>query len=56
MDLDRIHSNIDAFSATLIGGDYNKVVGAYTADARIFPNNVEILEGPTLMKAGREEP
>lgn len=49
-DLGRIHTNIDAFSAALISGDYDQVVAAYTEDARIFPNNTAILEGEAWIR------
>ena len=44
-DLGKIHQNIDAFSKNLVAGEYDKVVGAYTDDAKIFPDRMEILQG-----------
>lgn len=44
-DLGIIHRNIDAFSGSLVAGEYDKVVAAYTEDAKIFPDRREILQG-----------
>ncbi|PHN05460.1 DUF4440 domain-containing protein [Flavilitoribacter nigricans] len=49
-DLGQIHTGIDNFSAALIAGEYDKVVGAYTEDGKIFPNNAPILEGSELIR------
>ncbi len=44
-DLGIIHRNIDAFSQSLVAGEYDKVVAAYTDDGKIFPDRREILQG-----------
>ncbi len=40
-----IRKNIIAFSKALMEQDYDFVVDAYTADAKIFPNGTKILAG-----------
>ena len=44
-DLSKIKSNINTFSQALMNADYDKLVGLYTFDAKIFPNNREIIAG-----------
>ena len=44
-DIGTIMQHIDAFSAALVGRDYDKVVDAYTPDASIFPDRRDILTG-----------
>lgn len=40
-----IRENIAAFSKNLVAGNYDAVVNAYTEDAKIFPNNLDIMHG-----------
>ena len=44
-DIDKILSNIKSFSVSLMNSDYKSIGLAYTEDAKIFPNNKEILKG-----------
>ncbi len=44
-DIDQILKNIESFSSQVIAGDYVAVAANYTSDAKIFPNNQDILEG-----------
>ena len=43
-----IKSQARKFSAFIMSGAYDEVVGMYTSDAKIFPNKREILEGDAL--------
>ena len=45
-----IRENIAAFSKNLVAGNIDAVVAAYTDDARIFPNNLEILQGKEAIR------
>ncbi|MBK7936263.1 MAG: DUF4440 domain-containing protein [Lewinellaceae bacterium] len=45
-----IRENIAAFSTNLVAGNYDAVVAAYTEDAKIFPNNQEILRGSEAIR------
>jgi ketosteroid isomerase-like protein len=49
-DLKILESNIEAFSQALMKADYNKLVSLYTSDAKIFPNNREIITGEKGLK------
>lgn len=40
-----ILSNIKDFSISVMKSDYQSIGMAYTVDAKIFPNNMDILEG-----------
>ena len=44
-DIDHILSNIKDFSAAVMHSDYQSIGSAYTVDAKIFPNNVDIIQG-----------
>lgn len=44
-DIDLILSNIEAFSGHVMNSDYQNIGMAYTKDAKIFPNNSDIIEG-----------
>ncbi|MFC4269044.1 YybH family protein [Polaribacter marinivivus] len=44
-DIDKILSNIKSFSVSVMNSDYKSIGLAYTEDAKIFPNNKEILKG-----------
>ena len=44
-DIDLILSNIKSFSNSVINSDYQSIGMAYTDDAKIFPNNREIIQG-----------
>lgn len=43
-----IRSQIIKFSEYLVNGERDKVVACYTRDAKIMPNNTDILEGKQL--------
>jgi ketosteroid isomerase-like protein len=45
-----IEQNIAQFSKDLMAGNYEAVVAAYTKDAKIFPNNLEILSGTEAIR------
>lgn len=45
-----IRANIAAFSKNLVAGNYDAVVAAYTDDAKIFPNNMDILRGSEAIR------
>jgi len=49
-DLGTIHQNIDAFSKSLVGGDFEAVVNAYTKDAAIFPQRGDIRRGQEAIR------
>lgn len=44
-DIDTILSNIKDFSAAVVRSDYQSIGQAYTVDAKIFPNNRDIIQG-----------
>ena len=44
-DIAKILSNINKFSAFVMASDYESIGSAYTVDAKIFPNNLEIIHG-----------
>jgi len=44
-DIDQIIANAKAFSGYLMAGDLEGVLNSYTADGKIFPNNLPIMEG-----------
>ncbi|PQB05702.1 YybH family protein [Aureitalea marina] len=44
-ELIKILKNIKEFSAAVMASDYETIGQAYTADAKIFPSNREIIEG-----------
>ncbi len=44
-DIDRILSNIKDFSISVMNSDYASIGRAYTVDAKIFPNNTDIIRG-----------
>lgn len=43
-----IRQNIAEFSGNLVAGDIEALLGAYTSDAKIFPNGDDILQGEAL--------
>jgi len=43
--IEKILSNIKDFSASVMNSDYQSIGMAYTEDAKIFPNNSDIIEG-----------
>ena len=50
-DLDQIMINIASFSRYYMNAQYDSLVGSYTLDGKIFPNNAKIIEGhKALMK------
>lgn len=44
-EINQILDNIKTFSSQVVAGDPSAVASNYTADAKIFPNNQDILEG-----------
>ena len=44
-DIDMILSNIKDFSISVMSSDYQSIGMAYTVDAKIFPNNMDIIHG-----------
>lgn len=44
-EIEAILQNVSNFSAYLLKGEYDKVVASYTTDGKIFPNNLDIIEG-----------
>lgn len=44
-DIDAILSNIKGFSSAVMSSEYQSIGDAYTDDAKIFPNNREIIKG-----------
>ncbi|WP_281541015.1 YybH family protein [Maribacter aestuarii] len=44
-DIDQILKNAKNFSEHIVDSDYEMILDSYTADAKIFPNNMEILTG-----------
>jgi len=44
-DIDQILQNTKAFSGFIMASDYDKIANAYTSGGKIFPNNLEIIEG-----------
>ncbi|MCO6492765.1 MAG: DUF4440 domain-containing protein [Phaeodactylibacter sp.] len=55
-----IHQNIDAFSQSLVSGDFEAIVNAYTPDGKLFPQRGDIRRGEAAIRqywtppAGRE--
>lgn len=49
-DQEVIRRNARLFSKAVVEGDYDFVVNAYTEDGKIFPNNMDILEGPEALR------
>ena len=47
---EKILEGTRAFSKAYIDGDYDAIANAYTADAKIFPNNTPIIEGREAIK------
>ena len=44
-DIDMILSNIKDFSISVMNSNYQSIGMAYTVDAKIFPNNMDIING-----------
>jgi len=44
-DIDKILTNTKDFSNFVMNSDYESIGRAYTTDAKIFPNNKEIIKG-----------
>lgn len=44
-DINMIISNIKDFSVAVMNSDYQSIGMAYTIDAKIFPNNTDIIHG-----------
>ncbi len=49
-DLDAIQKNARNFSKALMNGDTDKLVDAYTEDAKLFPSNHDILSGEDAVR------
>lgn len=49
-DLDKIYNNIKAFSQAYMSSDADALTNMYTNDGKIFPNNRNILSGPSDLK------
>ena len=45
-----ILKNISAFSKAVMASDYELISNAYTEDAKIFPNGLDIIEGRDAIK------
>jgi ketosteroid isomerase-like protein len=44
-DIEKILSHIEDFSSSVMKSEYESIAMAYTEDAKIFPNNREIIQG-----------
>lgn len=44
-DIQQILENIKAFSSFVMASDYDQIGNSYTEDAKIFPNNKDIITG-----------
>jgi len=44
-EINAILKNIQTFSKHVVAGDYEAIAASYTSDGKIFPNNMDILEG-----------
>ena len=49
-DIQAILENVKAFSENVMNSDYDLIAEAYTEDAKIFPNNRDIIEGRQAIK------
>lgn len=49
-DLGIIHQNIDAFSRSLVEGNFEAVVDAYTPDGKLFPQRGDIRRGEEAIR------
>jgi len=45
-----ILKNAEKFSGYVMASDYNNIDASYTRDAKIFPNNMKIVEGEDIKK------
>lgn len=43
--INKILKNISTFSEHVVNGEFQKIAECYTSDGKIFPNNLEIIEG-----------
>ncbi|SMG29081.1 Ketosteroid isomerase homolog [Marivirga sericea] len=48
-DIQTILKNTEDFSKYIMASDYKKIADSYTEDAKIFPNNTNILEGEDII-------
>ncbi|MBC2846031.1 YybH family protein [Winogradskyella flava] len=48
-DIQTILKNTKSFSEYVMASDYEKIASSYTKDAKIFPNNTQILEGEDII-------
>jgi len=49
-EIDIILKNTENFSKYVMASDFDNIDASYTMDAKIFPNNSEILEGAAIKK------
>ncbi|MFP2994738.1 DUF4440 domain-containing protein [Spongiivirga sp. MCCC 1A20706] len=49
-DIQAILKNTENFSKHVMSSDYQLIAASYTEDAKIFPNNTQILEGKDIIK------
>lgn len=49
-DKEQIRGLINDFSEFVMASDYKGIVNSYTIDGKIFPNNLDILEGKAAIK------
>ncbi|MBR9923052.1 MAG: DUF4440 domain-containing protein [Bacteroidetes bacterium] len=55
-DIDEILEAIEDFSRFYVMADYESLANSYTTDGKIFPNNVDIIEGREAIKKRWELP
>ncbi|MEO0472859.1 MAG: DUF4440 domain-containing protein, partial [Bacteroidota bacterium] len=44
-EIEKILANVAQFSKYVMAGDQESIAAAYTADGKIFPNTIDIIEG-----------
>lgn len=49
-DIEMILKNTENFSSYVMASDYDNIYASYTSNAKIFPNNADILEGKDIIK------
>jgi ketosteroid isomerase-like protein len=49
-DIDQIQENTRKFSEYIVNADYDNIAASYTEDAKIFPRNVDIIDGQEKIK------
>lgn len=48
--IQKILENVAKFSEYVMNAEYDKISESYTIDGKIFPNNVDIIEGRDMIK------